>query len=550
MLADAERQSLKGDTMLGLAQSPIERRIRKLQNHLEQENPILLQVVKSFRLLDRVAYRTGMLDHSESFATRVPWWPLIAVLGTFSSGKSSFINTYLGVKLQQTGNQAVDDKFTVICYTNDEVSRTLPGLALDADPRFPFYQMSKSLDQVAAGEGRRIDAYLQLKTSDSERLRGKIIIDSPGFDADAQRTATLRITDHIVTLADLVLVFFDARHPEPGAMQDTLKHLVADTISRPDSNKFMYILNQIDNAAREDNPEEVFAAWQRALAQAGLTAGRFFRIYDPAAAIPIPDTALRERFESKRAEDMAEIDARMQQVEVDRAYRIIGVMENTAKVVRDVLMPRLEEAKQRWCRRVLWLDGIVFGLIGVGLVALSAWLGYWQGFSFEPPWLDALRADPIIVGAIGAGVFAIAAYLHFSMRRIAAQTLVPWLRHNEPNEERREWLLQAFRKNTRLWRSIFWTRPAGWDRWSKRRLERVLGDADRYVQSLNNRFADPTGSVRRGARNGDKPASGVLPSTPKAPAAAVVAPPRDYAESGSEDAQDAGKVRELGGRRS
>ena len=143
-------QTLPGGIMLGFASSPIEQRIRKLQNHLEQENPILLQIVKSFRLLDGVAYRTGMLDNTQSFATRVPWWPLVAVLGTFSSGKSSFINSYLGVKLQQTGNQAVDDKFTVVCFTNDEVSRTLPGLALDADPRFPFYQMSKSLEQVAA----------------------------------------------------------------------------------------------------------------------------------------------------------------------------------------------------------------------------------------------------------------------------------------------------------------------------------------------------------------------------------------------------------------
>ena len=57
-------------------------------------------------------------------------------------------------------------------------------------------------------------------------LRGKILIDSPGFDADAQRTSTLKITDHIIDLSDLVLVFFDARHPEPGAMSDTLAHLV------------------------------------------------------------------------------------------------------------------------------------------------------------------------------------------------------------------------------------------------------------------------------------------------------------------------------------
>lgn len=65
-------------------------------------------------------------------------------------------------------------------------------------------------------------------------------------------------------LSDLVLVFFDARHPEPGAMADTLEQLVSNTVSRPDANTFLYVLNQIDNAAREDNPEEVVAAWERA----------------------------------------------------------------------------------------------------------------------------------------------------------------------------------------------------------------------------------------------------------------------------------------------
>ena len=70
-----------------------------------------------------------------------------------------------------------------------------------------------------------------------------------------------------------------------GTMRDTLTHLVSGTISRRDSNKFIYILNQMDIAAREDNPEEVVGAWQRALAQHGLTAGKFFRVYSPTAAM-------------------------------------------------------------------------------------------------------------------------------------------------------------------------------------------------------------------------------------------------------------------------
>ena len=137
--------------------------------------------------------------------------------------------------------------------------------------------MSRDIEGVLSGEGQRIDTYMQLKTCQSERLQGKIIIDSPGYDADEQRNSTLKLTNHIIDLSDLVLVFFDARHPESGVM-----HVPWSTWSPTPSTawtqtKFLYILNQIDNAAREDNPEEVFAAWQRALAQKVLTAGRFLQ---------------------------------------------------------------------------------------------------------------------------------------------------------------------------------------------------------------------------------------------------------------------------------
>ncbi|HHN72794.1 MAG TPA: dynamin family protein, partial [Thermopetrobacter sp.] len=185
------------------------KRIDQLKSHLERENPLLVDTVGHFQQLDQVAYRTGLLDRSESFANHISWWPLVSVLGTFSAGKSTFINNYVGLDLQRTGNQAVDDKFTVLTFSGDNEVRVLPGLALDADPRFPFYQVSEKIEEVASGEGGRIDSYLQLKTCNSENLRGRILIDSPGFDADEQRNTILRITDHIVDLSDLVLVFFD-----------------------------------------------------------------------------------------------------------------------------------------------------------------------------------------------------------------------------------------------------------------------------------------------------------------------------------------------------
>ncbi len=487
----------------------IEERLRRLETHLQQENPILARAVKSFRRLDKVAYRLGLLDRSESYATKVSWWPVIAVLGTFSSGKSTFINQYVAKRLQLTGNQAVDDKFTVICFGPEAEPRVLPGLALDSDPRFPFYQISRDIEEVASGEGRRLDSYLQLKTCDSEKLRGKIFIDSPGFDADAQRTSTLRITDHIIDLSDLVLVFFDARHPEPGAMHDTLEHLVADTIKRPDSTKFLYILNQIDNTAREDNPEEVFAAWQRALAQKGLTAGRFYRIYDPDAAAPIEDEERRKRFEYKREIDIKEIYGRMHQVEVERAYRVIGVLEKTTKLLRDDLVPRIRDAKASWKRRVLWLDGIAFGLILALLLAWSVYAGYWEGLRFAPPWMETLVGNPVLGWGAVAVVVVLAVYLHFLVRKTAARLVVARLKRDSSLGDMRERIIRAFLKNTRPWRSAFSAKPAGWGRRSRKQIAQILADADRFVQDLNDRFTNPSGAPRAG----DAP-----PPPPRAPA--------------------------------
>jgi ribosome biogenesis GTPase A len=470
----------------------VERRLKHLETHLEQENPVLLNTVQSFRSLDRIAYRMGLLERDQSFATQIPWWPLISVLGTFSAGKSTFINDFLGHKLERTGNQAVDDRFTVICFSRETTSHALPGVALDSDPRFPLYQISKDIEQVARGEGQRIDAYLQLKTCSSERLRGKILIDSPGFDADAQRNATLRITDRIIDLSDLVLILFDARHPEPGAMRDTLQHLVAHAVHRPDSGKFLYVLNQLDTTAREDNPEDVVAAWQRALGEQGLTAGRFYTIYSPEAAVPIEDENKRHRFEKKRDEDLGEIHGRMAEVTVERAYRIVGALDKTARDIEEHAAPVLTRAISRWRQRTLWGDAAVFGGALAVFLAWGLSAGHWQGLSYQPAWLQGLAGSPLPWVILGL-VVLLALAAHFGIRHLAAKSLTGWVRREGQRPGHRGDLLAAFHHNPRPWRSIFAPYPAGWGGGTRRKLHEVRQEGNLYVQRLNDRFTNPSG---------------------------------------------------------
>lgn len=473
----------------------LKQRLKKLERNLHNENPLLVDVVKRFRKLDRIALRMGLLAANQSYATQIPWWPLVSVLGTFSAGKSTFINQYLGQVVQETGNQAVDNKFTVICYSDDPEIRVLPGVALDADPRFPFYQISDELEKVKPGEGRRVDSYLQLKTCNAARLRGRILIDSPGFDADSQRTEILRLTDHIIDLSDLVLVFFDARHPEPGAMQDTLRHLVGDTVHRHDASKFLYILNQIDTSAREDNPEDVIGAWQRALAQEGLTAGKFYTIYSAEVATPIEDPHLQARYARKCEADLQEIYSRIEEVGVERAYRILNALEKTAHELEEKFVPQLMQLQTRWLRGTLWRDGLLWILLLAGLLGATAATanGDLQA-GLQQLW-SWLQASPRHAVATGLGLLFILLLIHGIARSWAARSVRRHLRRSSLDAAAKSALERAFGKNTRWWHSVFRPRPVGWSGRTRRQLHKLIAAADAQIQTLNDRFARPSGAA-------------------------------------------------------
>ena len=445
----------------------------KLKEYLSEENPVFLDVIEKYRALDSVAHDLGFLSLKETYTSHISWWPMISILGTFSAGKSTFVNDYVAQTVQQTGNQAIDDKFTVICYGNNTQAVTLPGLALDADPRFPFYNISDEVNKVDPGEGSRVNLYLQLKTLNSPKLKGKILIDSPGFDADSQRDAILRITSHIVEMSDLVLIFFDARHPEPGAMRDTLKHLVATTLAHKDANKVLYILNQIDTTAKEDNLEDVIGSWQRALAQEGLISGNFFGIYNEDAAITVEDNARLQRLKGKRDNDHARILERMDNVGIERAYRIVKTLVDRAKEMAEEQIPLLHESLQNIRRNVWWSNLLAALLLLSGLGVLQ-----WQLHWFHTP-IDLL---------IGGGVVVLILFgVHLKAGRFfTAKETEKW-------KEKRPDMARAIRHNTSWWRLLFGY-GAHWKKGAKAKLNTLIVQGQEAIQQLNDQFVSPSGS--------------------------------------------------------
>jgi hypothetical protein len=323
----------------------------------------------------------------------------------------------------------------------------------------------------------------------------------------------LRITDHIIELSDLVLVFFDARHPETGSMRDTLQHLVKATVNRRDSNKFLYILNQIDVTAKEDNLEEVYAAWQRALAQYGLMAGSSYAIYDQEAAVPFEDEGVRARFESKCKADASAIYNRIEQVGVERAYRIVGMLEQTSRMMKQDVVPILLRFVDQWRRKILWMEGLIGGALVVIFMILTIWGGYWEGLSLKLPFWDLVSQNNYIKYGIIGILLVAAGYGHFSIRRRAATNIINKLIAEVKNPELHPNYQRAFRKSRRWWRSLLLPNPAGWGKKTAARLEKVLDDSNAYIQKLNDEYTNPSGEDKIAAEYGRQASGGPLDSS-------------------------------------
>ncbi len=452
----------------------LQERYDRLREHLSEENPLLLGVTDKYMLLDKVGHKTGLLAANESYTSHISWWPLISVLGTFSAGKSTFINDFIGQKVQTSGNQAVDDKFTALCYGKNSEPTTLPGMALDADPRFPFYNVSEEVNKVQLGEGDRVNQYLQLKTVRSEALKGKILIDSPGFDADSQRDTILRLTSHIIDMSDLVLIFFDARHPEPGAMRDTLDQLVKSAMGHADADKVLYVLNQIDTTAQEDNLEDVIGAWQRAMAQKGLISGSFYTIFNEKSMAHIDDEAVKERLTKKKDADLARILSRIDKVGTERAYRIVRALEDIAKSLKDDKIISLHESLRYWSRNVTWAN------MAVAAVLIGS-LGYFEVAT------GLLSTSSTILTLVLGGATLIALYAHFSIRKFMSGREAKKWEEKDPN------IASAIRHNTRWWKPIFGPTLKSWGKKEKKSLEKLIDQSKLTIQGLNDQFISPSG---------------------------------------------------------
>jgi hypothetical protein len=156
-----------------------------------------------------------------------------------------------------------------------------------------------------------------------------------------------------------------------------------------------------------------------------------------------------------------------------------------ASDIENVVVPKLTRAMHRWMKAVLIADATVFGSILIAIAVISNWINLWGLFSFD------FTNQPVLSSLKAAGIAAAAIVIHFSIRKFVARRVARKLE----TETMAGNIQNAFLRNTRPVRSLFHPAPAGWTARSRRALANVIADASRFVQTMNDRFTNPSGVI-------------------------------------------------------
>ncbi len=444
-----------------MAEKTVSKHLINLEKHFGLTQPVLQKAGKIFHELDQIEYDLGLIEMDETTARKNSWWPVVSLIGGNSPTKYNFISQYLGLSLQSPAVHTATHKFTVLQYTPQTHQVTLPGTALDVDSRLPFYQISNRLEQSLKGEGGKINGYLELKTLNSDKLKGKLFIDTPAFTTAYHSPAQLLLTQYVLDISDLSFIFTDLFEADEPVSEE----LIASLVAHQDSNKLIYIIDRLGMSLDAVKTNEVINAWQKKLAQLGLDSGEF---------VVLSDADSNQNFGG-----LAMIEQRLANVENDRSYRVLHSLEKSIRAIDELIMPTVQTALQQWKERANATTLIIMGFI----VSLILFAEITMGF------LDLLL-DPIIGPLTILGIAAILIPTHLFISKVHAKFIIKQLNADQKQLNLMESLSALFEKSLSFWRILLpVTDPVGNNRKTRAKLAQLIEKNKELIQSLNDGFS-------------------------------------------------------------
>ena len=415
-----------------------------LQSTFAVDNPVLQNAVKVFHELDQFEFDLGLFEHEDTTAIRTSWWPIISTVGGNSGAKETFLARYLNVPLSPT------HKTTVLLYSQGNQT-ILPATALDVDYRYPFYRISQKLEKIQKGEGEKINVNLEMKTLNSPRLQGKLIIDIPNFIHATNYEVSNLLTTYSIEQSDVVLVFCDIFN----TTTDLAKALILTLRTQQESNKLIFLF--------DDNFADV-TTWQKQLSDLGLTIGQFIGI---------------SQLENQNSPEFTLLEQRLANAALQRTYRVLHSLEKSINDLENVVIAEVKQGIASWKDRSTFSSLVVLGFIAMLMVfAEVAGLGFLE-----------LLLDPIIGIAIVLSITAFMLPLHIMFSKITAKIASNWLNKRQKQLQLTENLPTLFEQDLGFKRMMLpVNEPVGCNKKAKARQANLLSKVKDLVQSLNDNF--------------------------------------------------------------
>ncbi len=177
----------------------------------------------------------------DDLITPLKWKPLVLVIGNYSSGKSTFINEFLGTPIQRTGQAPTDDSFTILTTPDEgESEKEVPGSTLVNDERLPFGSLKRF--------GETLISHLQMKQIEVPALENIAVIDTPGMlDSVTEKDRGydyLGVVGELSRLADLIILMFDPH--KAGTIKETYQAIRSTLPGSTGEDRVVYVLNRVD----------------------------------------------------------------------------------------------------------------------------------------------------------------------------------------------------------------------------------------------------------------------------------------------------------------
>ena len=154
--------------------------------------------------------------------------------------------------------------------------------------------------------------------------------------------------------------------------------------------------------------------------------------------------------------------------DIELNYIIEAISESSNQLEHE-LIPQLQKLRNNWMFEVMLIESVLLSLLVLIIAGFTHLQGLWTLSNINISIQPFIYERPVFSLITGGGLFISYLVMHFNIRNFVAGQLAAKLKKESTEFD----FSNAFLKNTRIQHSIFRPDIIGWNRMTKKRLQKI-----------------------------------------------------------------------------